>query len=302
MILDVITAWEKAMKAYLHRKKIKLVKSDGWFITFNECLNKTALKVGAPFVAAQQSLPILYNYRNGAQHFYGESWDTVLFGLVAESVKQYRKFVEEQCNHCFLTTDDLLTMPIGFQRPVVPQDFLTDLSASRNATKEVKQFLKQVSDAGEILQSQGIQDSVLVQFHVALVNVNRVANADVVVGVDNSQAQAATMTVLRPIQGQIQITSDPTAQRVQISEQEAIDAGWNLTWKKDILPFLKTSLSHQKINNSFLEKWREIKSDPTICMKRKLYPGNPNSITTDLYNGLVFQRLLDEFPAPEAED
>ena len=300
VVLDIITAWEKAMKAYLHRQKVKLKKADGWSLTFNECLSKTIDKLGASFIAARQTLPVLYTYRNEAQHFFGESWDTVLFGLVAESIKQYKDFVENTCDHNFLSQQDLLLMPLGFQQPIMPQDFLTNLSASRGASKEVKDFLKQISDAGEVLQAQGVNDSILVQFHVALMNVNRVTNADVVVGVDNSRPQDATMTVLRPIQGQIQITKDPNAQRVQISELDLIGAGWNLTWKKDILPFLKTSLSHQKINTEFYSAWKLIKADTSVCIVRQLYPGNPKSPKTELFNDLVYQRLLDSFPPPEA--
>ncbi|QNF31223.1 hypothetical protein HUW51_00255 (plasmid) [Adhaeribacter swui] len=302
VVLDIITAWEKAMKAFLHRNKVKLKKADGWSITFPDCLNKTSDKLGNSFLKARQSLPILYTYRNEAQHFFGESWDAVLFGLVAESVKSYKSFIENDCGHRFLLSQDLLIMPIGFQRPIMPQDFLTNLSASKSASREVKEFLKQISDAGAALQSQGIQDSVLVQFHVALINVKNVANADVIVGVDNSRPQEATMTVLRPVQGQIQITRNPNAQLVQLSEQEMVDAGWNLTWKKDIMPFIKKSLPHQKINDAFYLKWKEIKADSTICHIRKLHPGNPKSVKTELFNDLVYQRLLDAFPLLESND
>jgi len=298
VILDIITAWEKAMKGYLHRQKVKLKQADGWSITFNECLSKTTARLGSSFQAARQTLPILYTYRNEAQHFFGESWDTVLFGLVAESIKQYKDFLENTCNYNFLPRQDLLIMPIGFQQPIMPQDFLTNLSASRGASKEVKDFLKQIADAGEALRREGINDSVLVQFHVALMNVTRVTNADFVVGVDNSRPQEATMTVLRPIQGQIQITNDPTAPRVQLAEQEFIDAGWNLTYKNDILPFMKYSLPHQKINAAFHAVWKTIKEDPTICIVRKLHPGNPKSPKTELFNDMVYQKLLDTFPPP----
>jgi hypothetical protein len=302
VILDIITAWEKAMKAFLHRHRVRLKRADGWSITFTECLSKTTEKLGISFLKARQNLQVLYTYRNEAQHFFGESWDAVLYGLVAESVKCYKRFIENDCGHRFLLSQDLLIMPLGFQQPITPQDFLTNLSASRNASQEVKKFLKQISDAGAALQSQGIQDSVLVQFHVALINVKNVTNADVVVGVDNSRPQEATMTVLRPVQGQIQITNSLNAQIVRLSEQEMMDAGWNLTWKKDIMPFIKKSIPHQKINAAFQLKWKEIKADTTICYTRKLHPGNPKSVTTELFNDLVYQRLLDTFPPPESTD
>ncbi|RYG17576.1 MAG: hypothetical protein EOO07_10795, partial [Chitinophagaceae bacterium] len=262
--IDIITAWEKAMKAYLHKKKVKILLANGRTSDFFDCLKAVSKEIGSSFLAASKNLELLYQYRNNAQHFYAEEWDALLFGLATESITQYRKFLEDQCSYPFLKGRDLLIMPIGFNHPVKPEDFLSDQSATKNASKEVKAFLKQLSDAGATLQAQGNQDSVLVLFHIALENVKKTTDADLVVRVDNSNPKAAIMAVHRPINGEIKIVGHSTAQIVQLNEQELFDAGWNISYAQ-IKDFMRCSIPHQKMNSNFNKVMAKIKGDKTIC-------------------------------------
>ncbi|PSR52167.1 hypothetical protein AHMF7605_00835 [Adhaeribacter arboris] len=136
----VITAWEKTLKSILYKKHFKIFKRNKRTIEFGDCLLAVKNQSDVKFDATYENLKLLYEYRNEAVHFYGESLDTIIFALLSESVHQFAKFLQNQFNRNLFSDKDLGLMPIAYQRPFTPEDFLTPFSASQNASVEVKKF------------------------------------------------------------------------------------------------------------------------------------------------------------------
>ena len=65
---------------------------------------------------------------------------------------------------------NLLLLPIGFTKPISPLDFISDQSAAKNCSGEVKAFLEFIRKSSESLQEQGIDESVIVNYSIAMVN------------------------------------------------------------------------------------------------------------------------------------
>jgi len=295
----VITAWEKALKSFLYRRHFNIFKANKRTKEFNDCLLAVKNQLDSKFDATYENLQLLYEYRNEAVHFYGESVDTIIFALLTESVQQFAKFLQNQCNRNLFSDKDLGLMPIAYQRPFTPEDFLTPFSASQNASTEVKSFLKHIDEAAQRLNASENKESVLVQFKIVLQNVRNANAADVSVKVDNSNTEANILKVVREVNGPIKISNDKNAAVIRIDEKELIEFGFNLT-HQDVCKFVKGSLSHVKINTQFHTLMKKLEKDQNICYQRPQNPLKPNGAKMKLYSDLIYQALIDNYPKPDS--
>ncbi|MFC5271515.1 DUF3644 domain-containing protein [Adhaeribacter terreus] len=296
-----ITAWEKALKSFLYRKHIKIFKSKTRTKEFKDCLLAVKNKLDSKFDATFENLNVLYDYRNEAIHFHGESFGPIIFAILTESVHQFAKFLQNQCSRNLFSEKDLGLMPIAYQRPFTPEDFLTPFSASQNASAEVRKFLKSIDEAAQRLNASGNKDSVLVQFKVVLQSVKNANLADLAVRVDNSNTEANTLKIVRELKGGIQITTNKNAALVKIDEVALMEAGFDLTYG-DIKKFVKTSLKHVKINSQFHALMKKLETDPNNCYQRPQNPFKPDGPKMKLYSDLIYQALINHYPEPDSQE
>jgi len=299
-----LAAWEKLLKAYLHRAKCNIFLPDGRTRDFNNCRNLVltlVLPTDAGFVATHANLEMTYEYRNQSAHFYGQPMNAVLHGLFAECVGKFAHFVRQHFNRELLPPGDLGVLPVGFGRPVLPQDFLSDYSASATAPAEVKQFLKALHDTGVRLYDAGISPeySMMVTFSVALEDAKKVHRADVVVGVNNAEPQAATLTVQKHVTlaDTVRLSMDKSAPPVQLRDDRLWEI-FNLS-TKDVTDFVRQRLPQVTQNNAFWKVLKRLAQDPNALRIRYLDPARTSGISRKMYSDVVYQLLIDEYETPE---
>lgn len=197
VVLLVLNSWELLLKAYIYKfhKAIKLFYKDGTTKTFENCLNLVTQKIGKDFNAVNENLMILYGYRNQAAHFYIEELDPIVFSLVSKNIIFYSRFLQQHFRIDIAKTCDLVLLPIGFKRPTSPIDFISTESVNSKASHEVKEFLNTIVLSAKKLNDAGIEESIIVDFRINLINVNRITNADLVAGIDNTKAKEVTFAV-----------------------------------------------------------------------------------------------------------
>lgn len=197
VVLLVLNAWELLVKAYIYKfhRAIKLFYKDGTTKTFENCLNLVTQKIGKDFGAANENLMVLYGYRNQAAHFYIEELDPIVFSLVSKNIIFYSKFLLQHFKIDIAKTCDLVLLPIGFKRPTSPIDFISTESVNSKASREVKEFLNTIVVSAKKLNDAGIEESIIVDFRINLVNVNKITNADLVAGIDNTKTKEITFAV-----------------------------------------------------------------------------------------------------------
>ena len=176
--LLVINAWELALKAYIAKeiKSVNLFRKDGTAKPFTECVECVASHLGTPFTSTKYNLEILYGYRNKVAHFYGENLDILVLGLLKASVLFFSEFIEEHFAQSLHEEANLILLPIGFSSPISPLDFISTKSAAKHCSEEVKSFLRSIKKSSDALEKQGITDSIIVNFSIALVNESRMKN------------------------------------------------------------------------------------------------------------------------------
>lgn len=292
-----VAAWEKLLKAFMHKSKSRIFNKDGRTKDFNNCRNivlELLQHTDATFVATYANLELTYEYRNESAHFYGHPMDAILYGLFAECVSKFSQFVRKHFNKELLPQGDLGILPVGFGRPVVPQDFLSDDSASSSAPAEVKRFLKALHDAGSQLHEAGIapEHSMMVTFCVALEDAKKVHRADVVVGVNNIDPQTATLTVKKNVTltGPVRLTDDPKAPAIQLKD-ETIWEVFNLTTQA-VNDYMRAQYPSMKLNRDYWEHLKKFAQDPNIVRIRYLDPSQTSgSGGKKMYSDLVLHKL-----------
>lgn len=197
VVLLVLNAWELLLKGYLYKyhKDIKLFHKDGTTKPFDNCVNSVNLKIGKDFNPILENLNVLYGYRNQVAHFYIEELDPVMFSLISKSIIFYSEFLKKHFAYDLSAESDLVLLPIGFKRPISPIDYISTTSVNQNASTEVKAFLQTIIDATQRLNSKNICDTIFVDFRMNLTNVNRITNADLIAGIDNSKSNELTFSV-----------------------------------------------------------------------------------------------------------
>ena len=196
VVLLLLNAWELLLKAYLYKfhKSIKLFHKDGTTKQFENCLNLVLQKIGKEFNPQVENLNVLYNYRNQVAHFYIADLDPIIFSLISKNIIFYSKFLKEQFNFDIAEQSNLILLPIGFKRPISPIDYISNTSVNEKASPEIKEFLQTIIDATSRLNDAKIDEAIFIDFKMNLTNVNRIKNADLIAGIDNSKMNKLLIT------------------------------------------------------------------------------------------------------------
>jgi hypothetical protein len=300
--LLTVNAWELVLKAYIARevKSVKLIKNDGTAKPFSECVACVSSEIGKPFEPTRYNLEILYAYRNKIAHFYSEDMDVIVLGLLKASVLFFTEFVEGHFGVKLYEEANLILLPIGFTRPASPLDFISNRSASKHCSAEVKSFLQTIKKSSEALQSQGIDESVIVNYSIALFNESRIKNADLTAAINNSIPQGNVIAVHNVI-SEARLTDDPSAKQVRLSEDSIFSNIFTETYA-DVLRTARERFVDFLQNARFNRIMGELKKNPTIRRIRLLNPKNPNGGGKDFYHERIYEELAKHYTPTRVGD
>jgi hypothetical protein len=295
--LLVINAWELALKAYIAQelKSVKLIKKDGTTKPFAECVACVSSKIGKAFEAPKQSLAIMYEYRNKVAHFYQEDIGIVVLGLLKSSVLFFSDFMEEHFGIKLYEEANLILLPIGFTKPMSPLDFLSNQSAAREGSAEVKAFLESIKKSAESLQKQGITDSIVVNYTIGLVNESRIKNADLTAAINNALPQGNMISVYNVISA-ANLTNDPAAKLLRLSEDSIFNEIFTESYY-DVLRAAREQFVDFSQNAEFHRIMGELKENPNLAKRRLLNPRNPGGSGQTFYTKKILDELAKHYTA-----
>lgn len=201
VVLLLLNSWELLLKAYLYKfhKSVKLFHKDGTTKQFENCLNVVHQKIGKDFAPEQENLQVLYEYRNQVAHFYIEELDPIMFALISKSIIFYSKFLKQNFKFDISSQSNLILLPIGFKRPMSPIDYISNTSVNSKASSELKEFLQNIIAATKRLDDKSIDETIFIDFRMNLTNVNRITNADLIAGIDNTKQNKLTISTKKEV-------------------------------------------------------------------------------------------------------
>jgi hypothetical protein len=289
--LLVVNAWELTLKAYIAEKErsVRLIREDGTTKPFLECIACVASDLGKPFEPTRHNLEILYEYRNRVAHFYPDDLDIVILGLLKCSVVLFTEFVEAHFGERIYDEVNLILLPIGFTKPISPLDFISNRSAAKDCSEGVKSFLRMITKGSEALQAQGIDESVIVNYSMALVNESRIKNADLIAAINNATPQENFIVVHNVIAG-ANFTIDPTARPIRLSEDTIYSSIFTETYA-DVVANARRRFADFSQDARFNGIMRQLKEDPNVRKWRLLDPKKPKSTGKDFYSKRIYEEL-----------
>ncbi len=293
-----INGWELLLKAYINEfhPEIKLIKKDGSSKSFEECLAFVSSQLGKEFRVEHENLNKLYEFRCHVIHFYKDNIESILYSLLHKSIIFYNKFIQHYFNIDLVDETNLMLLPIGFKPFATPVDFLTKESDLKESSNAVQTFIKSIVHSTEMLNDEGIEDSILTGYNIAVVNESRIKNADIIAGITKDET-ASKLTVSNVL-GAIKVTNDDSAKKVSIEEETLFKTVFTIKYL-DVAKQAKEMFSDFKRNAKFNQVMSEIKKNPSLHRKRYLDFVSKTGMGQDFYSAEVFKELEKHYTLKE---
>jgi len=282
-----INGWELLLKAYIaqNNPEVKLIKKDSHSKPFEECVSFVSSKLGKPFKAIEENLNRLYDYRCHIIHFYKDKIDTILYSLLHKTILFYNSFLKEHFNTDLTEETNLMLLPIGFKPFASPVDFLSKESEFSNSSIAVKKFIESIIASTEELNNQGIEEAILTGFNVAVINENRIKNADIIAGITSIESDAK-LTVSNVISN-VKITDDESARKIKIDEESLFSTIYVLAYY-DVVNKCRLLYSDFKQDPKFNRIMKTLKGNPEYHKKRFLDIQKQSGSAKDWYTNSIF--------------
>lgn len=293
-----INGWELLLKAYINEfhPEIKLIRKDGTSKSFEECLEYVSTQIGKDFRVEQENLEKLYEFRCHIIHFYKDNIGTILYSLLHKSILFYNRFLQKHFNIDLAEETNLMILPIGFKPFTTPVDFLLKQSDLNESSNAVQTFIKSIVNSTERLNNEGIEESILTGYNIAVINENRIKNADIIAGI-TKDTNASKLTVSNII-GAIKVTNDEGAKKVNIEEDTLFKTVYTIKYL-DIAKQAKEMFSDFKRNAKFNQIMSGIKENPSLHRKRFLDVNDKTGMGQDFYNMEIFKELKKHYKLKE---
>jgi hypothetical protein len=290
----LINAWELLLKAMIAENfpDVKLINKDGISKPFDECVSFISSQLGKDFRSIEENLKKIYEFRCHIIHFYKDPIDSILYSLMHKSVQFYNEFSKTHFNIDLAEATNLVLLPIGFKPFVSPVDFLSSESDLAKSSNSVQAFIKSIVTSTETLESEGIEESILTGFKMAVINENRITNADIIAGITKNPTEAK-LKISNVIRG-VEVTNDDDVKKVNI-EEETLFRTMYVNKHQDVVNTSRIMFSDFKQGARFNRIMKEVKTKPELHRKRFLDVVNKTGLGQDFYTSGVFEELSKHY-------
>ncbi len=280
----IINAWELMLKAYIYKyiSNTKIYEKDDkkHTISFSKALilvrDDVNTKEGSKsFNAVYANLDLIEQYRNTNVHYFDEELNPAIYMLLSRSVINYNNFLDKYFNKDITKESSLFILPIGFNIPFNPIDFLNKNydSVNNDFVSAIIKYIKELND-------DNIQEPIIVGFDTLLTSVKNISNSDIIAAINEQDKQAI------PVYKAYRLTDDPNAPVIKSVDEILPD----LEYKEYVKKILDKD-NTIKQNPKFHAINKLIKEDNTLCKIRHLNPNNKKSPKQCFY----YEKAVDKF-------
>lgn len=288
----LINAWELAFKAYIakYRPAVKLISEDGTTKPFEDCLAFIKSDIGNSFSLESENIERLYEFRCDFIHFYQDHIDPILYSLLAKGVQLYSRFLLKFFDIDLCSESNLILLPVGFNPPVSPIDFLSNKSNIKDSSKEVQEFVRKVVVSTATLAEKGIEEPILYTFSMSIENEKRIKNADIVAAITKDPGHEAIL--IANILNGVKISNDEGAKTVKVEEDSLFLTVFTETSRQVYLT-AKSRYTDLKQNKEYRDLMHTAKNDPNLFKVRYMDVLNHTGTGQGFYSKAIYE-VLDE--------
>jgi len=282
------------LKAYINNylSHVNLFEKDGTTKPFKECLSCIGSSLGNDFKIIKSSIEALYEYRNGIAHFYPQTLTPILYSILRPNIIFYADFAKKFFQVDLSKEVNLALLPISFQKPFSPVDFLTNKSTIENESQEVKNFIESLINSVKSLHEDGIEDSILVEYRMHLSNETRIKNADIIAGISNRPEIDNSLTVVQSLSN-FTPSNAPDAKFVHLAEQD-MRKYYPHSYAK-VQSTSRAIFVDFRAGPTFNQIIRTAKGNNKLHYVKILDPGNPKSARKDWYSWAIYTELAKHY-------
>jgi len=275
-VILTINAWELALKAFIlkFRPDVKMFGKDGQSKEFLECIGSVHFKLGNDFLVQKENIELLYKYRCDTIHFYGEGYELILYSLLRPNIIYFSEFLLTHFEIDLANEANLIILPIGFKRSISPIDYLSENSIEGNST--IKEFINSIAKSAQTLEENGFTDGLICNYTMNLENVDKVKNADIIVGITKEPVEGAIS--INKVLKKGSFTLDANAPKFQIDEESLFKTIFTIS-HKDFIKIIKEKVGYKENTANFEIIKSEIRSDPN-CFKYRYLDAVPTPKST----------------------
>jgi len=192
----------------------------------------------------------------------------------------------------------LMLLPIGFKPFASPVDFLSKESEFSSSSIAVQKFIESIINSTQELNNQGIEDAILTGFNIAVINENRIKNADIIAGISAKETEAK-VTVTNVITN-AKITDDENVRKIKIDEESLFNTLYVLAYY-DVVTKCRILYSDFKQDAKFNRIMKSLKGNPEYHKKRFLDIQKQSGAAKDWYTNSIFLELNKNYKLKEIE-
>jgi hypothetical protein len=266
-VLLMVNAWELLLKAYLRKyTKTKVEKKDGSTIEFGKTVDSVLHSLSGKeyklFSPIAENLQLLGRFRNNYAHYCGSDIEPIILGLLAKASIAYLEFRRKYFPKSKFIDSSLYILPLGFSLPFHPEMVFNPKSANARFSDEAADFINTVAITAKHLEDEGIEESVLVGFDVALTSVKQISNADIIATIKEGGIPFTK-------ESRVRIVNNPEATPVTLTDDEFYEQ-YPLSYQ-DLTDLCRKSIPTFKVNSIYHKiRKNNIVTDPRYCGHRSL--------------------------------
>ncbi|MBN8568981.1 MAG: hypothetical protein J0M18_05080 [Ignavibacteria bacterium] len=296
-----INSWELLLKAFIlkYHSDVRIINNDWTTKPFDECLKFTNSILGKDFLISYENIGKIYEYRCNIIHFYQDNITSLLLPLLSKNILLYHDFLFKYFNINIAEEIDLILLPIGFNRPVSPMDFLSNKSELSKSSEAVQTFVKSIIKSTELVSKEGFEESILLSFKMGLVNESRYKNADFIASITNDEDKV-TIKVDNVI-GKFTLTENENEEgvkKVKIEEETLYDNLYTET-HHEVINKCKILFSDFKQSIDFVRIMKSLRGNPTFHKQRFLDIHRQSGSSKNYYTTKVYDELAKHFTIKE---
>ena len=207
-VILVVNAWELLLKAILSKKRVRIFypkRRNEPYRTYglSDALNRATpfFPASVDFDATAKNLELLVEYRDNAVHFYNEiGFGVLIYALAQTAITNFRDLVKEVFDKDLSDEINLSLLPLALGTPLDPIEFVKARQADAKTSRSVKQFTAKLRDLVVDLETKGRDTGRLFTvFQAKLVSTKKIAQADLIVGVQVGAGGGPPILVQRAI-------------------------------------------------------------------------------------------------------
>ncbi|MBI5126748.1 MAG: hypothetical protein HZA80_03230 [Candidatus Taylorbacteria bacterium] len=187
VVILIVNSWENALKALIINKKWAKIynRKKDESKPFDECLECVKSNLGNRYSDDwYQSTKLLYKERCKIVHYH-KGLDLVDYMLIQSNIILFKDFIQKYFSKSLIKDKSWYILPVATEIPYTDFDFIENTSSLKNASSEVKSYMKKVIEVHSKQVQLKENKGVLVNVKVLLENVKRIKDSDMVVGINN---------------------------------------------------------------------------------------------------------------------